>query len=173
MSVENRVPHPGDTVMSTAAFGPDTTRRMLLLGILAWAGAPMAWAAPAEKIVVQVWKDPNCGCCRNWITHLEKNGFAVTVMDQGSSATRARPGMPQKFGSCHTALVQGYVIEGHVPVADIRRLLGERPVALGLAVPGMPMGSPGMDGPASDGRRDAYDVLLVQKDGSALVFSSH
>ncbi len=81
--------------------------------------------------------------------------------------------MPQKYGSCHTALVQGYVIEGHVPAEDIRRLLKERPDALGLAVPSMPLGSPGMDGPAYGGRRHPYQVLLVQKDGSAQVFNSY
>jgi hypothetical protein len=81
--------------------------------------------------------------------------------------------MPQKFGSCHTALIQGYVIEGHVPAADIQRLLKERPQALGLAVPGMPIGSPGMDGPAYGGRRDAYQILLIQKNGTATVFNSY
>jgi hypothetical protein len=81
--------------------------------------------------------------------------------------------MPQKFGSCHTALVQGYVIEGHVPVADIQRLLKEKPKALGLSVPGMPIGSPGMDGPAYGGRRDAYQVLLIQRDGSNTVFNTY
>jgi hypothetical protein len=81
--------------------------------------------------------------------------------------------MPLTFGSCHTALVQGYVLEGHVPAADIQRLLKERPKALGLAVPSMPLGSPGMDGPAYEGRRHPYQVLLVQKDGSAQVFNSY
>jgi hypothetical protein len=81
--------------------------------------------------------------------------------------------MPQKFGSCHTALVQGYVVEGHVPVADIQRLLKEKPRALGLSVPGMPIGSPGMDGPAYGGRRDPYQVLLIQRDGSTSVFNTY
>ena len=81
--------------------------------------------------------------------------------------------MPQQLGSCHTALVQGYVIEGHVPAQDIQRLLKEKPQALGLAVPGMPIGSPGMDGPAYGGRRDRYEVLLVLKDGSTRVFQRH
>ena len=86
---------------------------------------------------------------------------------------RLQLGMPPKFGSCHTALIQGYVIEGHVPSADILRLLKEKPRALGLAVPGMPIGSPGMDGPEYKNRRDPYDVLLIQREGSAIVFSSH
>ena len=95
------------------------------------------------------------------------------MIDQGNNAMRSRLGMPQKHGSCHTALVQGYVIEGHVPAADIRRLLKEKPKALGLAVPGMPIGSPGMDGPAYGGQRDPYKVLLIQKDGSVEVFNSY
>jgi hypothetical protein len=150
-----------------------TTRRAWLAGtaVLALASSTMiAYAAPAT---LQVWKDPNCSCCKDWIAHLEKNGFATTVIEQGNSAARARLGMPQKFGSCHTALVQGYVIEGHVPVADIQRLLKEKPKALGLSVPGMPIGSPGMDGPAYGGRRDAYQVLLIQRDGSNTVFNTY
>jgi hypothetical protein len=95
------------------------------------------------------------------------------VIDQGNNAARARLGMPQKFGSCHTALIQGYVIEGHVPAADIQRLLKEKPKALGLSVPGMPVGSPGMDGPSYDNRRDAYQVLLIQRDGSTTVFNTY
>ena len=159
--------------MSRLYLMAHTTRRAWLAGtaVLVLASSTMvAYAAPAT---LQVWKDPNCGCCKDWIAHLEKNGFATTVIEQGNSAARARLGMPQKFGSCHTALVQGYVIEGHVPVADIQRLLKEKPKALGLSVPGMPIGSPGMDGPAYGGRRDAYQVLLIQRDGSNTVFNTY
>ena len=159
--------------MSRLYLMAHTTRRAWLAGtaVLALASSTMiAYAAPAT---LQVWKDPNCSCCKDWIAHLEKNGFATTVIEQGNSAARARLGMPQKFGSCHTALVQGYVIEGHVPVADIQRLLKEKPKALGLSVPGMPIGSPGMDGPAYGGRRDAYQVLLIQRDGSTTVFNTY
>lgn len=123
----------------------------------------IAIAASPNAIAIQVWKDPNCGCCKDWIIHLEKNNFSLKVNDQGNNAARARLGMPQKFASCHTALVGGYVIEGHVPAEDIQRLLKEKPQALGLAVPGMPIGSPGMDGPVYGARRDAYQVLLIQK----------
>ncbi len=147
------------------------TRRSLMLGLLALSSASMAIAA--TPTVIQVWKDPNCGCCKDWIAHLEKNNFSAKVMDQGNNAARSRLGMPQKFASCHTALVQGYVIEGHVPASDIQRLLQEKPQALGLAVPGMPIGSPGMDGPAYGARRDAYQVLLIQKDGTSKVFHSY
>ena len=104
---------------------------------------------------------------------MEANGFHFTIHDTGNNAVRARLGLPQKLGSCHTALVGGYVIEGHVPAADVRTLLQQKPKALGLAVPGMPVGSPGMDGPAYGNRRDPYDVLLVARDGSTRVFKSY
>jgi hypothetical protein len=107
------------------------------------------------------------------VEHLQASGFQVAVRDVGNTAARKRLGMPEKLGSCHTATVGGYVIEGHVPAADIRRLLKDRPVALGLAVPGMPIGSPGMDGPDYKGRKDAFDVLLVQKDGSTKSFQRY
>jgi len=106
-----------------------TARRACLAGIALLALAPLSMTAYAAPATLQVWKDPNCGCCKDWIAHLEKNGFAATVIDQGNNAARARLGMPQKFGSCHTALIQGYVIEGHVPAADIQRLLKEKPKA--------------------------------------------
>ena len=151
-------------------------RQALVLGFAA-VGTALAWTANARaaapKPVVEVWKDPNCGCCKDWITHLQGAGFQVTVFDQGNTAARVALGMPQQFGSCHTARVQGYVIEGHVPASDIKRLLADKPQALGLAVPGMPVGSPGMDGPEYGGRRDPYRVLLVQKSGSSQVFNSY
>jgi hypothetical protein len=133
---------------------------------------PAAWAQGARPLV-EVWKSPTCGCCKDWMRHLEAHGFAVKAYETGNNAARARLGMPQALGSCHTALVGGYVVEGHVPAADIARLLRERPAALGLAVPGMPIGSPGMDGPEYRGRRDRYAVLLVQRDGRTQVFSAY
>ena len=129
--------------------------------------------ALAQATTVQVWKDPNCGCCQVWVEHLQASGFKVEVRDVGNTAARKRLGMPEQLGSCHTATVGGYVIEGHVPAKDIQRLLKERPVALGLSVPGMPIGSPGMDGPEYKGRKDAFDVLLVQKDGSSKSFQHY
>ena len=129
--------------------------------------------AMAQATTVQVWKDPNCGCCQLWVEHLQASGFKVEVRDVGNTAARKRLGMPESLGSCHTASVGGYVIEGHVPAADIHRLLKTRPLALGLSVPGMPIGSPGMDGPEYKGRKDAYDVLLVQKDGSSKSFQHY
>jgi hypothetical protein len=136
-------------------------------------GALLQKTVLAQVTTVEVWKDPNCGCCHLWVEHLQTHGFKVNVRDVGNTAARQRLGMPEKLGSCHTATVGGYVIEGHVPAPDIRRLLKERPVALGLSVPGMPIGSPGMDGPEYKGRKDAFDVLLVQKDGSAKSFQAY
>ncbi|MFZ2305912.1 MAG: DUF411 domain-containing protein [Rhodoferax sp.] len=145
-------------------------RRNLLKAIAALGLTSSGLALAQDTRMVQVWKDPNCGCCKDWIAHIERSGFKATVHETGNTAARARLGMPQTFGSCHTALVGGYVLEGHVPARDIQRLLQERPQALGLAVPGMPIGSPGMDGPAYGGQRDPYEVLLVLKDGSSKVF---
>ncbi len=160
---------------NSANAGGLRRRHLAALAALAcmpgWALAQSA-TAPAGPLV-QVWKDPNCGCCKDWVAYLEKNGFTTQVFDTGNTAVRARLGLPQKYGSCHTALVGGYVIEGHVPAREIQRLLKEKPQALGLSVPRMPVGSPGMDGPEYGGRKDPYDVLLVTKDGSATVFQSY
>ena len=129
--------------------------------------------AQAGKPTVEVWKDPNCGCCKDWIAHMQAHGFNVKTYETGNSAARARLGLPEKFASCHTALVAGYVVEGHVPAREVQRLLKERPKALGLAVPGMPIGSPGMDGPEYQGRKDRYDVLLVNADGRNRVYQTY
>ena len=139
-------------------------RRTLLK--LAAATASLPLAAQAAAPMVEIWKDPNCGCCEDWVKHLNKNGFATRVHDEGNGPARERLGIPAKLGSCHTGRVGGYAIEGHVPAREMHRLLKEKPKAVGLAVPGMPIGSPGMDGPAYGDQRDAYDVLLVLADGS-------
>ena len=136
---------------------------------LVWPLRARAAAAPS----IEVWKDPNCGCCKDWIVHMEKHGFAVKVHDSGNTAMRRRLGIELKYGSCHTALVAGYAIEGHVPARELQRLLRERPKALGLAVPGMRVGSPGMDGEVYGDRRDPYDVLLLGADGSAKPYQSY
>jgi hypothetical protein len=151
-----------------------TPRRTLLLGLAALPFAALAQKQAAPKVLVEVWKDPNCGCCKDWVSHLEAAGFAVKVNETGNETVRAKLGIPQKLGSCHTALVGGYAVEGHVPAADIRKLLKDKPQAVGLTVPGMPVGSPGMDGAIYGKRRDPYDVLLVlDKSGATRVFSSY
>ena len=141
-----------------------------ILGALpAFAASPSAGQQP----LIEVWKSPTCGCCNDWIKHLQANGFQVKAIDKGNSAIRKELGMPVKYGSCHTAKVDGYVIEGHVPAKEIRRLLKERPAALGLSVPEMPIGTPGMDGPEYGGQVDPYDVLLVRRDGTASVYQAY
>lgn len=124
----------------------------------------------ANARTMTVYKDPNCGCCAEWVTHVKKAGFAVTVRDTADMASvKASFGVPEALGSCHTARVGNYVVEGHVPADLIVRLLKEQPAGRGLAVPGMPMGSPGME---QGGRKDAYDVLLFDKAGKTKVYAS-
>ena len=147
-------------------------RRTLLAAALATCVAP-AWAQGARRVPMEVWKDPSCGCCQDWVSHLESNGFAVKVNESGNDAARSRLGVDRQFGSCHTGQVGGYAVEGHVPAREIHRLLKERPAAIGLAVPGMPVGSPGMDAAAYGGRKDAFDVLLLTREGGAKVFQRY
>ena len=150
--------------------------RRKLLALLACGALPMSvtrLAAAADPKRIDVWKSPSCGCCKDWIAHLEANGFSVSSFDVGNSEARKRLGMPAQYGSCHTAEIQGYAIEGHVPAKDIHRLLEEKPDAIGLTVPAMPRGSPGMDGPAYGGVKDPYDVLLIDSNGAASVFQSY
>lgn len=124
---------------------------------------------------VEVWKTPTCGCCAEWVKHLESNGFTVTVHDVGSTDSfRAALGMPQQYGSCHSARVAGYAIEGHVPAADIQKLLAEKPAqVIGLSVPAMPMGSPGMEHPDFPQKRAAYDVLLINQAGQHSTYTHY
>ena len=137
--------------------------RRATLGLIATASLSLASAVRAETSPsIHVSKDPNCGCCNGWVAHLRRNGFAVSVTDTADvSNVKARLGVPAELASCHTAEIAGYVIEGHVPAQAITRLLAERPDALGLAVPGMPIGSPGMEG----GTQETYDVILFSKHG--------
>lgn len=149
-------------------------RRLILQAIASVTAATASpWVFAQTRPQVEVWKDPNCGCCKDWVTHLQSNGFDVKVHDSGNAAARTRLRIPEKMGSCHTATVGAYAIEGHVPARDIQRLLKDKPKAIGLAVPGMPIGSPGMDTALYRGRVDAYDVLLVLEDGSSRVFKSY
>lgn len=133
-------------------------------------GLSVSISALAQQTVVEVYKSPTCGCCTDWIKHMQQNGFIVKTHEvSDTSEYRAKFGVPDQFGSCHTAMVEGYAIEGHVPAREIKRLLAERPNAKGLAVPGMPMGAPGMAGP----RSDPYEVLLFQADGKYAVYQEY
>ncbi len=158
--------------MRTSTNGFSSKRRNLLTGLVGAAALPMAsWAHEAP--LVEVWKSPTCGCCNDWISHLRTNGFRVKSYDTGNAAKRSEFGMPPKLSSCHTAKIDDYVIEGHVPAREIQRLLKERPKALGLSVPGMPLGSPGMDGEAFDHKTEPYNVLLVLRNGETSVFQTY
>jgi hypothetical protein len=137
------------------------TRRSTL-GIVALALVIPSRFSLAQTPAIHVHKDPNCNCCSGWVTHLKDAGFAVTVEETADLQTvRKRLGVPADLAACHTAEVDGYVLEGHVPAAAVRRLLKERPTAIGLSVPGMPAGSPGMEG----GTPQRYEVVLFGKTG--------
>lgn len=141
-----------------AVFGADYLRPL-----------PSAAAAPPDTVVV--YKSPTCSCCSKWIEHLKQAGFEVEAHDESEmSRIKTQLGVPQELASCHTATINGYVIEGHVPAEDIRQLLAKRPKATGIAVPGMPIGSPGMEMGA---RVDPYDVLLMADGQPSSVFSHH
>lgn len=144
-------------------------KRAVLASLL----AIMLGGIPASAQQIDVMKSPTCNCCTAWMDHLAANGFETKGRDLAAgqlARLKKEVGLDPKLHSCHTAMVEGYVIEGHVPAADVRRLLAERPDAIGLAVPGMPIGSPGME--AGD-RKEPYDVLLVKRDGTTEVFTSH
>ena len=146
-----------------------TLIRTLLSGA-SLAAALFGVTSYAAETTIDVYKSPTCGCCTKWIDHLRANGFTVRALDvSNNDAARKGAGIPAALGSCHTALVNGYAIEGHVPAQDIKRLLKERPKAIGLTVPGMPMGSPGMEGP----RSEPYNVLLIDQQGGTTVYSRH
>jgi hypothetical protein len=143
-----------------------------VLAFLVSAPTPSRLPLPASRFPrITVFKDPNCGCCRNWVEHLRKHGFDVVSRDTSDlSGVKRTARVPQQLLSCHTAFVGGYVIEGHVPAVDIERLLREKPKVAGVAVPGMPAGSPGME---VGGRVDRYDVVAFGRDGSAQVYARH
>ena len=140
--------------------------------VLAVAACTRTAEPSLEGHSVTVYKNESCGCCNAWVEHLRQAGFAVEVHDiDNLGPTKERVGIPPAMGSCHTAEVGGYFVEGHVPADDIKRLLRERPDAKGLTVPGMPAGSPGMEVPS--GEVQPYDVFLVGRDGSTSVYSHH
>lgn len=148
----------GDAGAGRSTAGPDVEP----------AAAPAV--AVADTFSLTVYKSPTCGCCQNWVDTLRAHGFRVIAVDTSDVATvKEAFSVSDMLGSCHTAIVDGYVIEGHVPPADIRRVLRERPAIAGLAVPGMPRGSPGMEGP----QRDSYHVLSFDRTGATRVYSSY
>lgn len=147
-----------------------TFPRRTLLGLLLAAGAvPAVAATPA----LTVYKTPWCGCCSRWVDRMRQAGFTtVAIVElEDLAPIRQRHGIADRYAGCHTGVIAGYALEGHVPPADVKKLLAEKPAAAGLAVPGMPTGAPGMEPP--DGRREAFDTLLVLKDGSVRVYTSY
>ena len=146
-------------------------KHTLALGLVAALGFSTTAVAGGAAQSIHVYKSPTCGCCGDWIDHLEENGFDVTATDTDDMGKiKADAGLIPGLGSCHTAFVGDYVVEGHVPADDIKRLLSEAPKATGISVPGMPIGSPGME---MGDQRDAFDTLLVLRDGEILVFERH
>jgi hypothetical protein len=130
---------------------------------------PVAVAAVTSGIPIKVYKTPTCGCCKSWVEHLQQNGFAVEVVDMPDlSAVKAKYKVGGNLESCHTALVDNYVVEGHVPADLILKMLKEKPAIAGLAVPGMPAGSPGMEGAS----KQPYDVLTFDSNGHTTVYAS-
>lgn len=147
-----------------------TTKLMTMRYFFALALLACASLAQAAAPVVEVYKSATCGCCTEWVKHLRANGFEVNAHDvDDPAAYRAKYGVPDALGSCHTAVVDGYALEGHVPASEIKRLLAQRPKARGLSVPGMPLGSPGMEGP----RADPYAVMLIGNDGAHSVYARY
>ena len=145
-----------------------TLRTLLAATAIGLATLGHATAAHDE---VPMFKDPNCGCCGKWAEHMRANGFKVKEVATGEmGAIKRTAGVPQALGSCHTAKVGGYVVEGHVPAADVKRMLADKPAITGISAPGMPMGSPGMEGPYPS---DRYDVVSFDAAGKTAVFASH
>ena len=149
------------------------TRRTIIKTGAALVLTPALPGSAQTLTPIHVVKDPGCPCCNSWIGHLRDSGFPVSFEERSIEALeiyKRAMGIPVDLASCHTGTVEGYVLEGHVPAADIRSLLDLRPDAIGLAVPGMPLGSPGM-GPETE--REAYNVILIGKDGSASIFTRY
>ncbi|NOT40087.1 MAG: DUF411 domain-containing protein [Alphaproteobacteria bacterium] len=146
-------------------------RRQMLMTAAAFAALAPGCTA-ATGLAIKVYKDPSCGCCTAWVDHLNANGFSATVDESADmAAIKAKLGVPDDLTSCHTGLINGYAIEGHVPADDIKRLLKEKPKAAGIAVPGMPVNSPGMEVEGQPDER--YTVWLFTKGGARSAFAAH
>jgi len=143
----------------------------ILLTAIAILIAACGAKTPGDQPTIEVWKSPTCNCCSKWIEYLRKEGFKVVAHNETAmNPLKAKLGVPQPLAFCHTGVVDGYVIEGHVPAADIHKLLADKPAARGLAVPGMPIGSPGME---QGDRRDAYETVLFTAEGTTQTFAEH
>jgi hypothetical protein len=135
-------------------------------------GAGRLLAQPGPGTAITVYKSASCGCCAKWVDHLKENGFAPTVHDEENmDAVKDEMGVPKGVRSCHTALLDRYLVEGHVPAGDLRRLLAQHPAVMGLAVPGMPSSTPGMAAPGQP--HEAYEVVSFAKDGTTKPFATH
>jgi hypothetical protein len=167
--------HHASAASSRRPLQPPWIRRAIgLVSVLGLSVAILAGCAgeAAQQSVIDVYKDPACGCCSLWAEHLREHGFTVTTRDtRDLAAVKTTNGVPREMQSCHTALVDGYVIEGHVPAADVQRLLRDRPDIAGLAVAGMPIGSPGME--VEGVAAQPYDVMAFEQGGGAFVFASY
>jgi hypothetical protein len=138
-----------------------------------WLEAQGTAAAQGGLPVMTVYKSPTCGCCKGWVAHAESNGFTTKVIDtDGLAAVKRELGVPAALQSCHTVVVGGYVVEGHVPAADVKRLLAQKPKVRGIAAPGMPVGSPGME-QGSPANYDRYEVKTFDAAGNTTVFATH
>jgi hypothetical protein len=152
----------GESAPATVAQAPASTPSAL--------HAAAAQPNPALP-VIKVWKTPTCGCCQGWVDHMRLAGFTVEVTDMADlTAIKNERGVAPQHQSCHTALIEGYTVEGHVPAGDVLRMIEERPQIAGIAAPGMPIGSPGME---MGSQRDRYDVIAFQRDGKTSVWASH
>lgn len=154
-------------------MNPADLNRRLLLGaamLIGMTGSACAQTRPSRNLAV--FKTPTCACCDEWIAHMREAGFTTTITVLPSlQSVRSSRGMPDALASCHTGLIDGYLVEGHVPAQDVIRLLAEKPTAVGLAVPAMPLGSPGMETP--QGHKDPFETLLVLQSGAVRVFARH
>jgi hypothetical protein len=138
---------------------------------IALAAGLMLVGTAANAAALTVYKSASCGCCGKWVEHVQKHGFTVKVVNVDDvRAVKAKAGIPDKLASCHTSMVGGYVVEGHVPAADIRKLLAQKPKAKGIAVAGMPMGAPGME---HGDHREPFQTVLIKADGSTATFARH
>ncbi|MET0105131.1 MAG: DUF411 domain-containing protein [Sedimenticola sp.] len=157
------------TATSKKTFVRSNLMVWIITAITLSIGAWLIFQKPAIAEEIVVYKSPTCGCCNDWIKHLKENGFSVEAHNkQNMSEIKNELGVPRRLQSCHTAKVNGYVIEGHVPADLITKMLREKPQIKGLSVPGMPMGSPGMEGP----RKDDYDIVMFSENGKTSVYAS-